>query len=75
MHITHNGDRTLSLQLRNIQRGKFVPVANYFTNDNRYERLNQSKIWPGGLSTAPVGRPLCGFENELCPPKGIKRTC
>ena len=45
-------------------------VANYFTHDNKYERLNKSKIWPGGLSTAPLGRPSCGFENELCSPKG-----
>ena len=43
-------------------------MFNYYNEGNRLELLNETTIiWPGNTKTAPVGRPKCGFDNELCP--------
>ena len=37
--------------------------------------LNKTFLWLGGSKTAPLGRPVCGFDNEFCPDKveGLKQ--
>ena len=68
MVIDGVGDRTSALQLKNVQNGRYHRVFNYYNEGNRLELLNETTItWPGNTQTAPVGRPKCGFDNELCP--------
>lgn len=68
MVIDGVGDRTSALQLKNVQNGRYHRVFNYYNEGNRLELLNETTIiWPGNTKTAPVGRPKCGFDNELCP--------
>ncbi len=68
MVIDAAGDRSSALQLQNAQNGKYLRVFNYYTSDSRLEIINSTVIvWPGGTKTAPLGRPPCGFDRELCP--------
>jgi hypothetical protein len=71
--IDNNGDRVNSYQLQIGKGSAFVRFANYFGTSNAYMFLNETIIWPGGGTTAPLGRPACGFDNELCPPE-VKGT-
>ena len=68
--IDQSGDRMLSLQLRNIQNGiqkKYVRIADYFGMTGKLEfRKGSTIVWPGPTSDVPLGRPECGFDNELC---------
>ena len=64
--IDKNGDRMVSLQLRNLHDGRLRRVANYFGITQTLEFLNVTLIWPGGATTPPLGRPECGFDNEFC---------
>ena len=65
--IDSDGDRSSALQLKNIKKGKYHRVFNYYNTYNRLELLNETVIvWPGNSKTAPVGRPKCGFDNEFC---------
>ena len=43
-----------------------VRVANYFGTTGELQLLNQTIIWPGDTTEIPLGRPACGFDNELC---------
>eukprot|EP00794_Sanderia_malayensis_P016937 gene16937-18644_t len=62
------GDRSSALQLQNVQNGQYMRVMNYYTNEGRLVMINETVIvWPGKTTTAPLGRPRCGFDNELCP--------
>ena len=31
-------------------------------------KRNMTKVWVGGSTEPPRDRPICGFDNELCPP-------
>ena len=66
--IDQVGDRKSALQLKNVQKGKYFRVFNYYTSTTDLKIINTTVIiWPGGGKTAPIGRPSCGFDNELCP--------
>ena len=69
--IDENGDRAISLQMKNFHNGKMVRVANYFRHSEKLEFLKITTVWPGGSVTAPLGRPDCGFSNEFCTPPGM----
>lgn len=69
--IDENGDRTLSLQMKNYQNGKMPYVASYFHHTGKLNFTNITLVWPGGTVHAPLGRPECGFDSELCPPPVI----
>ncbi|XP_065051020.1 atrial natriuretic peptide receptor 1-like [Rhopilema esculentum] len=61
------GDRAAALQLKNIQKGKYRRVFNYFNSEQKLQVLNETQIiWPGNTLSAPLGRPECGFGGELC---------
>ena len=61
------GDRAAALQLKNIQKGKYRRVFNYFNSEQKLQPLNETQIiWPGNTLSAPLGRPECGFDGELC---------
>ena len=76
--IDENGDRSLSLQMKNFHNGKLFHMASYFrriphypaTSVAKLEILNVTTYWPGGSVVAPLGRPECGFNGEFCPPPG-----
>ena len=70
--IDGNGDRALSLQMKNFHNGKMDRVANYFRHSGKLEFMNVTTVWPGGSVTPPKGRPDCGFDNEFCLPPGKK---
>ncbi|KAJ7376461.1 hypothetical protein OS493_034449 [Desmophyllum pertusum] len=69
--IDENGDRALSLQMKNFHNGKMDRVANYFRHTGQLEFMNTVIVWPGGTVIAPKGRPECGFNQELCSPPVI----
>ena len=62
--------------LKNVKNGAFHNVYNYWGDRSEMESLNVSILWPGGGSSPPLGRPVCGFDNEFCPEaaKGIKKN-
>ena len=68
--IDENGDRSLSLQMKNFYNGKLFHMASYFRRTEKLEILNVTTYWPGGSVVAPLGRPECGFNGEFCPPPG-----
>ncbi|EDO28801.1 predicted protein [Nematostella vectensis] len=72
--IDENGDRTVAFQLRNHQNRSLVKIANYFRVTDTLEILNNTIVWPGGGTNPPLGRPECGFDNELCTPAEIWKT-
>lgn len=69
--VDENGDRTITLQMRNFHNGEMVRVANYFRHLEELEFTNTTTIWPGGSVTAPLGRPECGFNGEFCSSPGM----
>lgn len=65
--IDQHGDRAISLQMKNFNNGKMPCVANYFRQTGKLKYRDVTLVWPGGSVKAPLGRPECGFNNELCP--------
>ncbi|XP_074628982.1 atrial natriuretic peptide receptor 1-like [Acropora palmata] len=65
--IDKNGDRVASYKLQSVVGMRKERVANFF--GTRLEMLNKTFLWLGGSKTAPLGRPVCGFDNEFCPDK------
>ena len=55
-----------ALQLKNVQNGKYIRVANFFSSKDQLEMLGGTITWPGGTKQVPLGRPKCGFDGELC---------
>ena len=75
--IDAKGDRVASYRLQSFLSGmQGVRVANYFGTTGELQLLNQTIIWPGGTTKIPLGRPACGFDNELCveAAKGMKQS-
>lgn len=65
--IDQYGDRTSALQFKNLQNGNYRRVFNFYSIEKRLELLNETEIvWPGNVTTAPIGRPKCGFNGEFC---------
>lgn len=67
--IDENGDRIsyYSLLDMNEQTGYFEVVADY-SERSGLQLIEGKKIhWSGGRDEAPPDRPLCGFDNSLCP--------
>ena len=71
--IDKNGDRVASYKLQSVVGMRKERVANFF--GTTLEMLNKTFLWLGGAKTAPLGRPVCGFDNEFCPVKveGLKQ--
>ena len=69
--VDENGDRTITLQMRNFHNGEMVRVANYFRHLEELEFTDTTTVWPGGSVTAPLGRPECGFNGEFCSSPGM----
>ena len=38
----------------------------YFFSINGLQFLDEVLHWPGGTTTAPLGRPNCGWDREFC---------
>lgn len=67
--INSNGDRISDYSLldMNPTTGNFEIVANYH-QDTGLVHVDDRKIhWSGGRDTAPPDKPICGFDNSLCP--------
>lgn len=61
--IDDKGDRKQKYMLRNIFQRQYHIIK---MNDNQ-KIVNLSQIvWPGRKRMPPLGRPVCGFENEFC---------
>ena len=60
--------------LQNVKNGAFQKIYNFF--GTTLQVLNATILWPGGGTIAPLGRPVCGFDNEFCPEevKGKKQN-
>ena len=70
MGIDANGDRIPSYQIAYGNKDhKFTRFGNYFGAFGQIEQLNVTVVWHGGITTVPIGRPPCGFDNEFCPEK------
>lgn len=73
--IDENGDRVTSYQLEIAKKGVLDTFAIFHGPTKSYQFVNSTTVvWPGGGTTAPLGRPPCGFDNEFCPPKPVG-TC
>lgn len=69
LEIDDRGDRVTSYQVEIAIKGKFETFGIFHGPSKSYQFKNDTKaIWPGGSETAPLGRPVCGFDNEYCPP-------
>lgn len=67
--IDSNGDRISDYSLLDMNpiTGNFEVVANYFNRSGlRYVQGKQIH-WSGGRVSHPPDKPLCGFDNSLCP--------
>ena len=60
--------------MKNFNNGKMPCVANYFRQTGKLKYRDVTLVWPGGSLKAPLGRPECGFNNELCPAPGKKKA-
>ncbi|XP_065649694.1 atrial natriuretic peptide receptor 2 isoform X2 [Hydra vulgaris] len=70
--INDVGDRKSALQIRNINNGGYERVANYYSSSDHLEILQDKVIiWPGKVTTVPLGRPKCGFDKEFCASTGL----
>lgn len=71
--IDSNGDRIsdYSLYDMNPESGYFELVANYY-HDLGLQYVDSRAIhWAGGRDTPPLDKPICGFDNSLCPDKSL----
>ncbi|XP_066919566.1 atrial natriuretic peptide receptor 2-like isoform X4 [Clytia hemisphaerica] len=67
--VLKKGDRTPILEVRNFQSGKPVHICTFGLQENDECTNSKGKVdivWPGGVKTAPLDRPKCGFNGELC---------
>lgn len=67
--INGNGDRQSDYSLldMNVTTSHFEVVANYFHNTGLMFVEGKNIHWAGGRTSPPADRPLCGFDNSLCP--------
>lgn len=67
--IDANGDRISDYSLfdMNPETGYFELVANYY-HDNGLQYIEGRSIhWAGDREFPPLDKPICGFDNSLCP--------
>ncbi|KAK3753336.1 hypothetical protein QZH41_015271 [Actinostola sp. cb2023] len=75
VQIDDHGDRVTSYQLEIGKNGAFDTFATFFGPTKTYQFKNSTTIiWPGGSTVAPLGRPVCGFDMEYCPPEPIVKV-
>lgn len=74
--IDANGDRISDYSLldMNKETGYFEIVANYFNKSGLEYVTGKSIHWAGDRIEPPPDKPLCGFDNSLCPDNCIL-TC
>lgn len=67
--IDANGDRISDYSLldMNPETGYFQVVANYFNKTGLQYVEGKSIHWAGGRTDPPPDKPICGFDNSLCP--------
>ena len=73
--ISDKGERVASYGIQSFLSGmRGERIANYFGTTGQLQMLNKTVIWPGGTTKIPLGRPVCGFDNEFCKvaAKGMK---
>lgn len=73
--IDDKGDRVASFSIQSFLSGmRGERVGNYLGTTGQLHMLNKTIIWPGGTTKIPLGRPVCGFDNEFCQAaaKGMK---
>ncbi|XP_070536704.1 atrial natriuretic peptide receptor 1-like isoform X6 [Ptychodera flava] len=69
--IDDNGDRDADYSLLDMTdpgRGTFEVVLNYYGDRKVVEKVADIH-WPGGATGPPPDVPVCGFQNEKCPPE------
>ncbi|XP_060600453.1 atrial natriuretic peptide receptor 1-like isoform X2 [Ruditapes philippinarum] len=67
IQIDSNGTRRTNFTLHNIFYDTYTTVAEGNTSLGGLEFLQDAIIhWPGGATTAPLGRPACGWNSEYC---------
>lgn len=69
--IDKNGDRISDYSLLDMdpETGFFHIVANYYNRSGLEYVQGQSIHWAGGRKEPPLDKPVCGFDNALCPGK------
>lgn len=67
--IDANGDRISDYSLldMNPETGYFEIVANFFNKTGLQYVPGKSIHWAGGRTQPPPDKPVCGFDNSLCP--------
>lgn len=67
--MTDNGDRLSDYSLldMNPNNSHFEIVANYFHSTGLTFVEGKKIHWAGGRMEPPADRPVCGFDNSLCP--------
>uniref|UniRef100_A0A336LM52 Guanylate cyclase n=1 Tax=Culicoides sonorensis TaxID=179676 RepID=A0A336LM52_CULSO len=71
--IDPNGDRIsdYSLYDMNPDTGYFELVANYYHDSGLTYMEDRQIHWAGGREEAPLDKPICGFDNSLCPDTSV----
>lgn len=67
--IDANGDRISDYSLldMNPETGYFQVVANYYNKTGLQYVKGKTIHWAGGRTEPPPDKPICGFDNSLCP--------
>lgn len=67
--IDKNGDRLSDYSLLDLnpETSRLEVVANYYHNNGLTFVDGKSIHWAGGRKSPPADRPVCGFDNSLCP--------
>lgn len=67
--IDRNGDRISDYSLldMNPETGYFHVVANYYNSSGLEFVAGRTIHWAGGRTEPPLDKPVCGYDNSLCP--------
>ena len=67
VYMDSNGDRDPDYVIQTLIDDRFEDIA-YYTryNDNFTIREGVTIVWPGGVTSAPIDSPECGWQGELC---------
>ncbi|XP_052805172.1 atrial natriuretic peptide receptor 1-like isoform X4 [Mya arenaria] len=67
VRINVNGTRNANFTMHNVFMGTYRPVAHGNTSrGGLYFDEDAMIYWHGGSTTPPLGRPVCGWNGELC---------
>lgn len=73
--IDPNGDRLSDYSLLDLNPDteRLEVVANYYHNSGLTFVEGKSIHWAGGRTSPPADRPVCGFDNSLCPENSARK--